>query len=1375
MSINDDELKQIGCILPINCQRGYPNNPTISSIATKLEFNDNIQNDLKTKLVQVLGENEPCNYVEKGLVYDKLKETFEMDERHNKKIFLAQKSREIVITVPSTNFNISSKTFSEVSMIKKGPKPGAKSLILLQVILQILSPGDICYCTIPKRTDDGKKKDKKKKKKKKRKRGEEDVGEEAEEAEEGAEEEGGEEGGDVDHYALGLVEESPELKTFKKACTGPLTSQTFDYTEPSTERVERNHPRYTVDIELCYSDDPEDTDTKYKRQTMPVAYQFIIRIYDPRIDLNRGIRTFILGSKARSCHPRVIKEKKDKTRPQPGEPGYLTCYLANNYILTDVLSPVSYLEMVERCMGRDDFLRSECGYDLGAADAFNMISSPKSQGCLYVDIHKVLSYKSLYENLDYYPYEYCRVNTDNNDRRSYMIRNGLGYPEDSYRPNEDEIKVINDHFIRSCMSKKVYRCKYRGAMDVDPLDIGDDESDEKFDLTFYKYPFRVFRLTKKACHPKVVMNSVLLHLHPIFFERYVVFQPAGNFETVSLNVKDNIEARMDTAISEAVLPSNRLDRNKSDIEINRFFIMPELSPILCLVESEHLYKLGNKRSIKELRLQAVYAFYGMANNPGEGLPPQVRAIYDHFNHEKNKVEYTMFPDFNQDELFSGLKHYKDSTPLSSFISYVFTELYENGAPKVGFLHKEVFHTLLNCMSIYRGELYDLQPLSFYVGRPSVGKSYIKKITTTYLIRNSNKVENSATSHAWENGGLENDMAIIFVDDAKPNSGYFKGEKNPGVLETRNVIHSDGIIQRARTINDEKSGTYTHTSVPTYNRFAMVIGSNYYNVEDPIRARGLYSKITATYRSAGINARNAAPSEKTDSETVLHVFYTKFQTFCTLIGNAIRSLALPYAKSNEEVLNVVFDRVAHLFNKYYNHSFGSDQRLKRKISITAYSLMLLRIWVSCCLGLVEGIVPGESFDEQGFMDVMPKVLVMTEEDVLQSFALNESEFDFVTELDIARLIQERLEYKPLKFTKKPATVDSRVNMWRANIDADCGNGNDKMAIHFKTSTQPWNNQGAWNQGGASKEKYDFDYINLTKALGLNLKPTQEALIAELARPFMRTNKITDSNIGAFSDLCKSLFEEEASHHKATFVREFGNSSHVLLNKTKGTSKREPIFKIVAEASSGYGDKENFKLLYMRERLDKILKKETLLPLKGHTDVEGFRLSRLNIVLQHASYNKSQPRTLAMAGFPLRDCDDTSWVGSRFENLDVPQAIPFILQPLELGVHKEDDQKIEDDMANDSFKKYLDDREKRRVEDDLDDEEMGHFDLDGWAMDKVLRNLAKYDYEADDIEQWVNENYERYAPYVIQEVYKGNNINENASTYINSTINSYMSTI
>ena len=1287
------------CFVPLNIYKTHRGYPTVHRLPALIEDDRKMNVNYLNDDVEAFSDNEreADVVIEKGLVYDSVSDVFKTSSNHKGVIELVENAKTIVIPIAGANFKISSKTMADVAMVHGGVKPGYLSTQLLQMLLYILSNDFIEMCSLNKLKKGGVK----------RKREE---GEEEEEEKEGEEE-------DEDLDATNLRDMTLEEK-LKARCSGLLHSGSFTYTTESGEELE-GITRFAVDVDLCYSHDEKENGF-FKRQKLPLCYAYYIHIYDPRIDLNKGIRNFITSSRTRSG--KVPRKNKDLTEKFHSSAQEAALKLANANILDVEVTPESYLEMLENTMGLDDFIDSFRGSYSVAGDestwAFNLISKPKAGSSPYIDIYECLDPESRFGDDAINPFRFSSVYTNQTDLRNYLVNNMKIYPKNLWISEEEQVQ-IDEHFRASCLcvARKEIRYQEDGMM----LDDLDELVQETNTLMVYLHPFRVFRLPRLTMHPKVIVNSFMLHIQPVYMNEF--YGKGHDFRWIKRQDYITIKKAITKCKETFIESMSHEDLNKSDIELTRDFIFPETSSQTNLVDSKTLAETYQERSLIETRALAGESFFGTISDPGCGLPSGLAAIYTRLNRKKFDATFTIFPDFRTDKRFK-MKIYDGFSPLSTFIIYMFTELYEKGAARVSFLHKEIFHTFLNAMYIYRGDLYQLQPLYFALGESNQGKSFIKDVMSTYLINNSFQRQNSATNRAYENGGLLNDMAIVFSDDSNLNSGYFAESETAGdILGTLNSLHSEGIVTRMRTVANE-NGIMSTKGPPTFNRMFMFIAANHLKLNTTIRTRSVVELVPQYERAYGNVKDKTDDAENDGTNTVLSDIYKSFQTFSAIVGNMIRVMALPYAKLNQSTLNFVLNKMNSIFDKYYGHTF-SDQRLTRKVEITAYSVMLMRIWVSICFGLVEGIDPGRCFNEMVLMEIIPKLLVFTEEDVLQAISLNESEFKFFTEYDLVHFIAEKTDYQIVEFDKKTN---------RAAVPPE----SDKLFVE---------NRSAFYLDGNSIQ-YNYDYINVTKALEMKVPSKQEALPDMLRKTL--NGMINCTNEESFDKMFTKLKNKRVSINHVERFR--GEDRAVYLERDVKHKKKVRVLtgkmmKNVNQADNvgGGGNHayDRFQLLFCRERFEELLKYRGL---ESNDDVliNGFKPSRLNLILQKMGYEQSNDQNIALAGFPLRNYDSTSWSTSKFEALGEPQVVPYILNTIN---YKEKFPLDPKKKQIKSFKAGIEERARA-----LGEESVIGFDYDNFISHEVLKVLGTYDYENEQVDEWVETQFDLYSPLVLQRKFK-----------------------
>lgn len=194
---------------------------------------------------------------------------------------------------------------------------------------------------------------------------------------------------------------------------------------------------------------------------------------------------------------------------------------------------------------------------------------------------------------------------------------------------------------------------------------------------------------------------------------------------------------------------------------------------------------------------------------------------------------------------------------------------------------------------------------------------------------------------------------------------------------------------------------------------------------------------------------------------------------------------------------------------------------------------------------------------------------------------------------------------------------------------------------------------------------------------------------------------------------------------------------------------------------------------REYLDSLLSRPELKPL--YEPIEGFEVSRLNIILQHMGYETSSEKNIVCAGFPLRKyMHEEEWNKSLFANME-PQTIPFICQSIHRNAPIDPNVKLNTKDAPQDFKRYLA-MLKEREDKGLDND---GYSLDSWVTEKSLRNLAKYDFEAENIEDWVDDTMRTYSVSALQKKYDIKFMDdvpeEEQEDYFESVANTYISSI
>lgn len=372
-------------------------------------------------------------------------------------------------------------------------------------------------------------------------------------------------------------------------------------------------------------------------------------------------------------------------------------------------------------------------------------------------------------------------------------------------------------------------------------------------------------------------------------------------------------------------------------------------------------------------------------------------------------------------------------------------------------HSNILLASLVALETYQLE-WGLQPLLFFVGDQSAGKSHILDVLRLLLIPDTSYEQDQQSAKAKFTEGMRHG-SVLMRDELHEDTKYYITPDNKFGDETAKKQLSTGSLTMSRTV--PSTSGFVEKRIWTDHRQAELVCANRPNLGVAIRDRGIrkfvpipdrYGHGISAKRTRGKVAHMAGDAEQGSLGTVQDLF-RKRQHFHAIVSGLYAVGGLVQEDGLADVVEDCFrkEMLKLLGTKREPQSFNG--RTSEKVRRLAQVIAVDRAWVMLCCGVGEawGIQAGTPYDPLMWeRDVeLASLLAVREEDVLTAISFLAEEFyepggEVMNEVLVERVKQgppvkkrkTRLEWvkRQNKQTKKWVKVQAEMPVEEGDMDA-----------------------------------------------------------------------------------------------------------------------------------------------------------------------------------------------------------------------------------------------------------------------------------------------------------------------------------------------------
>lgn len=453
-------------------------------------------------------------------------------------------------------------------------------------------------------------------------------------------------------------------------------------------------------------------------------------------------------------------------------------------------------------------------------------------------------------------------------------------------------------------------------------------------------------------------------------------------------------------------------------------------------EKDHTINVSSKTELHDKMLTAYDLVTRTLKGDSPNLSPSMAAIVKFVENEQAVDEkFSIFPDLYSPEV--GFEFYQSYGMLSNAIiniNHTFLDLAE------ALRHSHTNMWRLIFLSGYAGFLRPgFQPTVAIFGDYGSGKSTIFKIIQNYSVPGLVKRVDSSTKQA-SNTITSSAGMINLMDESDANA--------PFVAKTGNEMDVDGEWKTKRTEGaatrevQEKSITEKRITVAIEAdaRTFDIWGGNlrFRDLPGSARDRVDVQMLINSFRILSVNKLKYIRMSYKDEVISRHKrnfikLLRGFQIFTYNIGYLSRAGAIAYNQTHaiaiidsmNERAKTALDGVLTLrTDKTYNSRFESD-----RLPILVECIMLFRIYIAICSGLVPFVKPNEPFSVEKIKEIADSgILLANEDDYVMALSFYDQLFSFTELRAFIVFCKRKFEYLKLKTGVISYRSDLHPSVW-----------------------------------------------------------------------------------------------------------------------------------------------------------------------------------------------------------------------------------------------------------------------------------------------------------------------------------------------------------